>query len=140
MIARIGFHPALIVVRPLAQRLLADLGDADDVAEEVHHQLRPRQRGQIAVNDNPVKAANERRRRIIMNENGGGGRQFVPVSARAIMSSWKSLRWFDPGKQSDPRRLNLEVPFFVAPGNGEHVWQCLEVPPASRSPSGGRRR
>jgi hypothetical protein len=74
MIARIGFHPALIVVRPLAQRLLADLGNADDVAEEVHHQLRPRQRGQIAVNDNPVKAANERRRRIIMNENGGGGR------------------------------------------------------------------
>lgn len=105
MIARIGFHPALIVVRPLAQRLLADPGDAD-VAEEVHHQFRPRQRGQIAVNDNPVKAANERRRRIIMNENGGGGRQFVPVSARAIMSSWKYLRWFDPGKQSDPRRLN----------------------------------
>jgi hypothetical protein len=87
MIARIGSNPALIVVRPLAQRLLADLGDADDVAEEVHLQLRPRQRGQIAVNDNPLKAANERRRRIILNENGGGGRQFVPASARAIMSS-----------------------------------------------------
>ena len=56
MIARIGFHPALIVVRPLAQRLLADLGDADDAAEEVHHQLRPRQRRQIAVNDNPIEA------------------------------------------------------------------------------------
>ena len=34
MIARIGFDPALIVVRPLAQRLLADLGDANDAAEE----------------------------------------------------------------------------------------------------------
>src|SRR5208337_5249761 len=56
MIARIGFHPALIVVRPLAQHLLADLGDANDVAEEVHHQLRPRQRRQIAVNDNPIEA------------------------------------------------------------------------------------
>src|SRR5271157_107293 len=56
MIARIGFHPALIVVRPLAQRLLADLGDAGDVAEEVHHQLRPRQRRQIAANDNPIEA------------------------------------------------------------------------------------
>jgi hypothetical protein len=56
MIARIGLHPALIVVRPLAQRLLADLGDANDVAEEVHHQLRPGQRRQIAVNDNPVEA------------------------------------------------------------------------------------
>ena len=51
MIARIGFHPALIVVRPLAQHLLADLGDTDDtddVAEEVHHQLRSRERRQIA--------------------------------------------------------------------------------------------
>src|SRR5271157_4508964 len=56
MIARIGFHPALIVVRPLAQHLLADLGDANDVAEEVHDQLRPRQRRQIAVNDNPIEA------------------------------------------------------------------------------------
>src|SRR6516162_4264981 len=56
MIARIGFHPALIVVRPLAQHLLADLGDTNDVAEEVHHQLRTRQRRQVAVNDNPVEA------------------------------------------------------------------------------------
>ena len=48
MIARIGFHPALIVGRPLAQRLLADLGDADDMAEEVHDQFRSRQRRQIA--------------------------------------------------------------------------------------------
>src|SRR3982751_5175531 len=30
---------------------------------------------------------------------------------------------FDPVKQSGPRRI--EVLFFVAPGNGEHVWQCL---------------
>jgi hypothetical protein len=34
--------------------------------------------------------------RFRCHENGGGGRQFVPVSARAIVSSWKSLRWFDP--------------------------------------------
>ena len=55
MIARIGFHPALIVVRPLVQHLLADLGDANDVAEEVHHQL------QVATapsdsRDNPIEA------------------------------------------------------------------------------------
>ena len=56
MVARVGFHPALIVIGPLAQRLLADLSDADDVAEEVHDQLGPRQCGQIAVNDNPVEA------------------------------------------------------------------------------------
>jgi hypothetical protein len=32
---------------------------------------------------------------------------------------------FDPDKQSGPRCI--EVLFFVAPGNGEHVWQCLEL-------------
>jgi hypothetical protein len=30
----------------------------------------------------------------------------------------------DPDKQSGPRCI--EVPFFVALGNGEHAWQCLE--------------
>jgi transposase len=30
----------------------------------------------------------------------------------------------DPDKQSGPRRI--EVPLFVALGNGEHVWQCLD--------------
>ena len=32
---------------------------------------------------------------------------------------------FDPDKQSGPRCI--KVLFFVAPGNGEHVWQCLEL-------------
>ena len=32
---------------------------------------------------------------------------------------------FDPDKQSGPRCI--EVLFFVAPGNGEHVWQCLQL-------------
>src|SRR5579862_6586904 len=56
MIARIGFHPALVIIRPLAQHLLADLGNADDVTEEVDDQLRTRQRRQVAVNDNPIEA------------------------------------------------------------------------------------
>src|SRR5215472_17928252 len=30
----------------------------------------------------------------------------------------------DPDVQSGPRRV--DVPRFVASGNGEHVWQCLE--------------
>ena len=30
----------------------------------------------------------------------------------------------DPENQSGPRCI--EVPFFVAPGNGEHAWQCLD--------------
>jgi hypothetical protein len=31
----------------------------------------------------------------------------------------------DPDKRSGPRCM--EVLFFVAPGNGEQVWQCLEL-------------
>ena len=56
------------------------------------------------------------------------------VAARAGLSEpWIGDRveadsfWvaFDPDKQSGPRCI--EVLFFVAPGNGEHVWQCLEL-------------
>ena len=56
MIARVGFHPILVIGRPLAQRLLADLRHPDDLTEEVDDQLGPRQRRQIAANDNPVEA------------------------------------------------------------------------------------
>ena len=31
----------------------------------------------------------------------------------------------EPDKQSGPRCI--EVLFFVAPGHGEHLWQCLEL-------------
>jgi hypothetical protein len=31
---------------------------------------------------------------------------------------------YDPDKQSGPRCI--EVLFFVALGNGEHAWQCLD--------------
>ena len=31
---------------------------------------------------------------------------------------------FDPDKQSGPRCI--EVLFFVAPEDGEHLWQCLD--------------
>ena len=50
-----------------------------------------------------------------MSEPGTGDR----VEAEAF---WVA---FDPDKQSGPRCI--EVLFFVAPGNGEHVWQCLEL-------------
>jgi hypothetical protein len=53
VIARVGFHPILVIGPPPAQRLLADLGDADDVAEEVDDQLGPRQRRQIADEPEP---------------------------------------------------------------------------------------
>ncbi len=49
VIARVGFHPILVIGRPLAQRLLADLRHPDDLTEEVDDQLGPRQRRQIAV-------------------------------------------------------------------------------------------
>src|SRR5271166_842962 len=108
MIARIGFHPAMIVVRPLAQHLLTDLGDADDVAEEVHHQLRSRR--QIAVNDNAIEAVidedqdlTEQLDEDVHGGSGGLPRGFFPLasafacraaslaSCSACSRAWRSL-------------------------------------------------
>ena len=44
--------------------LLADRGNADDVAEEVHHLLGPRQAAQVTVNDNAVEAVVEERQHV----------------------------------------------------------------------------
>jgi hypothetical protein len=41
MIAGEGFHPSLVVGGALPEDLLADRGNTDDVAEEVHHLLGP---------------------------------------------------------------------------------------------------
>ena len=41
MIAGVGFHPVLIVGCTLAQEFLADHGNANHFADEVHHLLRP---------------------------------------------------------------------------------------------------
>jgi hypothetical protein len=41
MVAGVGLHPVLIVGGALAQDLLADHGNADDFADEVHHLLGP---------------------------------------------------------------------------------------------------
>ena len=65
---------------------------------------------------------------------GSGGVGGLRRAARAGLSGpWIGDRidadkfWMtcDPDKQSGPRCI--EVLFFVAPGNGEHVWQCLEL-------------
>jgi len=56
MIAGEGFHPGLVVGSALAEDLLVDRGHADDVAEEVHHLLGPRQAAEITVNDDAVEA------------------------------------------------------------------------------------
>ena len=65
MIARIGLHPALVVVRALAQHLLADLGDAEHLAEEVHGLTNgPRQGAEVAANGNPVEAVVNKRQEV----------------------------------------------------------------------------
>ena len=56
MIAGKGFHPGLVVGSALAEDLFIDRGDADDVAEKVHHLLGSREPAQVAVNDNAVEA------------------------------------------------------------------------------------
>ena len=56
MIACVGLHPVLVVGGALAQDFLADHRNADDLAEEVHHPLGPRQSAQVAVYDDAVEA------------------------------------------------------------------------------------
>src|SRR6516162_260864 len=56
MIAGEGFYPGLVVGGTLSEDLLADRGNADDVTEEVHHLLGPRQTAEVTVNDNAVEA------------------------------------------------------------------------------------
>ena len=56
MIACEGFHPVLIVGGALAQDLPADHGNPNDLMEEVHHPLGPRQPAEVAVYDDAVEA------------------------------------------------------------------------------------
>jgi hypothetical protein len=65
-------------------------------------------------------AANQRLRRAIMDENGGGAGRFVGAFATGDRAEAdKTAVACDPEWQSGPRCI--EVPFFVAPGNGEHA-------------------
>jgi hypothetical protein len=56
MIAGKGFYPGLVVGGTLPEDLLADCCNANDVTEEVHHLLGPRQTAEVTVNDNAVEA------------------------------------------------------------------------------------
>ncbi len=65
-------------------------------------------------------AANQRLRRTIMNENAGGAGRFVGASAMGDRAEAdETAVACDPEWQSGPRCI--EVPFFVALGNGEHA-------------------
>jgi hypothetical protein len=56
VIAGEGLDPVLVIGGAPAQHLLAHRRNADDLAEEVHHLLGPRQAAEITMNDNAVKA------------------------------------------------------------------------------------
>ena len=56
MVAGKGFHPELVVMGTLSEHLLAQDGNADDLAKEMDHLLRPRQAAEIAVDDNSIEA------------------------------------------------------------------------------------
>jgi hypothetical protein len=56
MIACVGLHTVLVVGGALAQDLLADHRNADDLVEEVYHPLGARQSAQVAVYDDAVEA------------------------------------------------------------------------------------
>src|ERR1700760_4493359 len=56
MVAGEGFHPGLVVGGALAQDLLIDRRNPDDLTEEVHDLLRARETAEVTVNDNAVEA------------------------------------------------------------------------------------
>jgi len=64
MIAGKGFYPGLVVGGALAEDLFVDRGDADHVAEEVHHLLGPRQAAQVTVYDDTVEAVVDKDQQI----------------------------------------------------------------------------
>ena len=51
------FRPVPVDGNPLAQDTLADRRNADRLTEEMHHLFGPRQRAQIAAEDNALEAA-----------------------------------------------------------------------------------
>ncbi len=60
----IGFDPVLVIGGAGAQHLLGHRRNADDLTEEVHHLLGPRQAAQITVNDNAVEAVVDKNQEI----------------------------------------------------------------------------
>ena len=55
VVAGKGLHPGFVFLRSLAENLLADNRDSQNLAKEVDHLLRPRQVAQVAVNDDTVE-------------------------------------------------------------------------------------
>ena len=64
MVAGEGFHPGLIVGGALAQDLLIDRRNPDDLTEEVHDLLRARETAEVTVNDNAVEAVVDERDQV----------------------------------------------------------------------------
>src|SRR5215470_19585802 len=64
VIAGEGLDPVLVIDGAPAQHLLAHRRDADDLAEEVHHLLGPRQAAEITMNDNAVEAVIDKDQQI----------------------------------------------------------------------------
>ena len=64
MIAGEGFHPGLVVGGALAEDLLVDRRDANDLTEEVNHLLGPRQAAEVTVNDNAVETMVDERQQV----------------------------------------------------------------------------
>jgi hypothetical protein len=56
MVARVGFHPGLIITGALAQNFFVYQRQAQDLTEEVDHLFGPGQRVQVAVDYDAVEA------------------------------------------------------------------------------------
>jgi hypothetical protein len=55
VVARKRLDPLLVLLRPFGQDVLGERGDAVHVAEEMHDVLRPRQQGEVPLNDDAIE-------------------------------------------------------------------------------------
>src|SRR5260221_3094775 len=151
VIARIGFNPAPVIFRPLAQHLLADLRHAEDAMEEVDDQFRPRQRRQIAVNDNPVEAVidegekiaeqpGEDVHRIAPNRRSNPDRATPCATAVSSVSPMRFARSSDArppmkGASSPPISSSCSRPKPATPGSSIRLTTSPHVSHASATPN-----
>ena len=120
--------PQALVLAPKRLDQFANLGGKNHPHLDLHFHSaslqkssrRPKLHAKCGKSDLPTLGGNQRLWRAIIGENGGGAGRFVGAFAtgdRAEADKTAVAR--NPDWESGPRCI--EVPFFVAPGNGEHA-------------------
>src|SRR5712671_1779261 len=149
VVAGKGLHPDLVVGCTLAQELLVDRRNADDLTEEMHHLLGPRQPAEVAANDHAVEAMVDERKQVSeqLGEQFPGHPHEAPVgrekpsSVDRASGSWKArvFVWpmrcaiFSAGQPTTTAASSRSVSWSCSPP--KQVMPGCSTPPTS-SPQG----